>query len=105
MILYHLKKHKNLLEYIAKRLLEKETMEGKEFEDIIKAENHCEELIASDAGKKASGSSTEVTSTEVTSTEVATTGAKPADDAKDSASKDEKKPAKKTTRRAKKDKE
>jgi cell division protease FtsH len=39
-----LKKHKELLEYIAKRLLEKETMDGKEFEAIIKAEDHCKEL-------------------------------------------------------------
>ena len=36
--------HKDLLEYIAKRLLEIETMEGKEFEDIIKGERHCLEL-------------------------------------------------------------
>ncbi|MBQ5385393.1 MAG: cell division protein FtsH, partial [Treponema sp.] len=45
-------KHKELLDYIAKRLLEKETVEGKEFEDIIKAESHCTELAA-EAGKKA----------------------------------------------------
>jgi cell division protease FtsH len=51
-VLKLLKTHKELLEYIAKRLLEKETMEGKEFEDIIKAESHCEELTA-EAGKKA----------------------------------------------------
>ena len=36
--------HKDLLEYLAKRLLEIETMEGKEFEDIIKGERHCLEL-------------------------------------------------------------
>ena len=45
-------KHKELLDYIAKRLLEKETVEGKEFEEIIKAESHCTELAA-EAGKKA----------------------------------------------------
>jgi cell division protease FtsH len=39
-----LKKHNSLLEYIAGRLLEKETMEGKEFQEIVKAENHCNEL-------------------------------------------------------------
>lgn len=39
--------HKDLLEYIAKRLLEIETMEGKEFEDIIKGERHCLEIAAS----------------------------------------------------------
>lgn len=35
---------KDLLEYIANRLLEIETMDGKEFEDIIKAEGHAREL-------------------------------------------------------------
>jgi cell division protease FtsH len=43
-VLELLKKHKELLEYIAKRLLEKETMDGKEFEEIVKAEDHCKEL-------------------------------------------------------------
>ncbi len=47
-----LNKHRESLEYIAKRLLEKETVEGKEFEEIIKAESHCAELEAV-AGKKA----------------------------------------------------
>lgn len=46
-----LKKHSTLLEYIAKRLLEKETMEGKEFQEIVQAENHCSELEA-DASQK-----------------------------------------------------
>lgn len=45
--------HKDLLDYIAKLLLEKETVEGKEFEEIVKAESHCSEM-ASVAGKKAS---------------------------------------------------
>jgi cell division protease FtsH len=44
-----LKKHKELLEYVAKYLLEKETMDGKEFEEIIKAESHCEELAVTTA--------------------------------------------------------
>lgn len=43
-VLALLKKHRELLEYIAKRLLEKETMDGKEFEEIVKAEDHCREL-------------------------------------------------------------
>lgn len=43
-VLALLKKHKELLEYIANRLLEKETMDGKEFEEIVKAEDHCKEL-------------------------------------------------------------
>ena len=50
-VLNLLKSHKDLLDYIAKRLLEKESMEGKEFESIVKAESHCEELAA-EAGKK-----------------------------------------------------
>ena len=43
-VLALLKKHKELLDYIANRLLEKETMDGKEFEAIIKAEKHAKEL-------------------------------------------------------------
>lgn len=45
-VLKTLKKHGNLLEYIAQRLLEKETMDGKEFHEIVKAEDHCNELEA-----------------------------------------------------------
>ena len=36
--------HKDLLEYIAKRLLEKETMDAKEFNEILNAEKRCGEL-------------------------------------------------------------
>ena len=43
-VLKTLKEHGNLLEYIAQRLLEKETMDGKEFQEIVKAEDHCNEL-------------------------------------------------------------
>lgn len=43
-VLKTLKKHGNLLEYIAQRLLEKETMDGKEFQEIVKDEDHCNEL-------------------------------------------------------------
>ncbi|MBO4546980.1 MAG: cell division protein FtsH, partial [Treponema sp.] len=39
-----LKTKRDLLEVIAKRLLEIETMEGKEFLDIINAQKHCEKL-------------------------------------------------------------
>ena len=46
-----LKQHKELLEYIANRLVEVETMDGKEFYEIVKGEAHCKELTA-DAGKK-----------------------------------------------------
>lgn len=45
-VLKTLEKHGNLLEYIAQRLLEKETMDGKEFQEIVKAEDHCNELEA-----------------------------------------------------------
>lgn len=43
-VLTLLKSHKELLEYIAKRLLEIETMEGKEFSEIVKSEAHCKEI-------------------------------------------------------------
>ena len=46
-----LKQHKDLLEYIANRLVEVETMDGKEFYEIVKGEQHCKELTA-EAGKK-----------------------------------------------------
>ena len=36
-----LTKHSGLLEYVAQRLLEKETMDGNEFQQIVKAEDHC----------------------------------------------------------------
>ena len=45
-----LKQHKELLEYIANRLVEVETMDGKEFYEIVKGEQHCKEL-AEKAGK------------------------------------------------------
>ena len=47
-----LSKHKELLDYIANRLVEIETMDGKEFYEIVKGEQHCAELTES-AGKKA----------------------------------------------------
>jgi len=39
-----LTKHKDLLEYIAGRLQEVETMDGKEFYQIVEGEEHCKEL-------------------------------------------------------------
>ena len=45
-----LKQHKDLLEYIANRLVEVETMDGKEFYEIVKGEQHCKELTEN-AGK------------------------------------------------------
>ncbi len=50
-----LKSHKDLLDCIAKRLLEIETMEGKEFQEIIEAQKHCKDL-QSKAKKAASKS-------------------------------------------------
>ena len=47
-----LSKHKELLDYIANRLVEIETMDGKEFYEIVKGEQHCKELTES-AGKTA----------------------------------------------------
>ena len=39
-----LSEHKDLLEFIASRLLEIETMEGKEFYDIVNGAKHCQKL-------------------------------------------------------------
>ncbi|MCR5606772.1 MAG: ATP-dependent zinc metalloprotease FtsH [Treponema sp.] len=47
-VLALLKGKRDLLEYIANRLLEIETMEGTEFNDIVKAHEHCEELVGTD---------------------------------------------------------
>ena len=43
-VLEVLNKHKDLLEYIANRLMEIETMDGKEFYDIVNGEMHCKQL-------------------------------------------------------------
>jgi cell division protease FtsH len=43
-VLSLLRSKKDLLEYISKRLIEIETMDAKEFNDIIKAHEHCEDL-------------------------------------------------------------
>ena len=43
-VLEIIEKHKALAEYIANRLLEIETMDGKEFYEIVNAEKHCAEL-------------------------------------------------------------
>lgn len=51
-----LTQHKDLLEYIAKRLEEIETMDGKEFYDIVNGEQHCKEL-EENAGKEVEKSS------------------------------------------------
>ena len=43
-VLEVLNEHKDLLEYIANRLMEIETMDGKEFYDIVNGEMHCKQL-------------------------------------------------------------
>lgn len=43
-VLKLLTKHKDLIEYISNRLMEIETMDGKEFYDIVNGEAHCKEI-------------------------------------------------------------
>ena len=50
--------HKDLLDYIANRLMEKETMDGKEFAEIIKGEQHCKELCEPAAEEAAASAET-----------------------------------------------
>ena len=45
-VLKILSEHKELLEYIANRLKEVETMDGKEFYEIVKGEQHCKEITS-----------------------------------------------------------
>ncbi|MCR5045960.1 MAG: ATP-dependent zinc metalloprotease FtsH [Treponema sp.] len=47
-----LKSKRDLLEVIAKRLLEIETMEGKEFQEIVEAQKRCEQLAIEDKKAK-----------------------------------------------------
>ncbi|MGI5173702.1 ATP-dependent metallopeptidase FtsH/Yme1/Tma family protein [Treponema sp. OMZ 840] len=64
---------KTLLEYIANRLLEKETIEQQEFDDIIKAEN---ELVAKTAAaKKSSGTKKDSKTVKTAKPRSKTTGA------------------------------
>ena len=53
-----LSNHKDLLDYIANRLMEKETMDGKEFAEIIKGEQHCKELCEPVAEEAAASAET-----------------------------------------------
>ena len=43
-VLKLLGKHKDLIDYIANRLMEIETIDGKEFYDIVNGEAHCKQL-------------------------------------------------------------
>lgn len=52
-VLKLLKKHKGLIDFIANRLMEVETIEGKEFYEIVNGESHCLELEEKAAEKSA----------------------------------------------------
>ena len=62
-VLNTLKENKELLEYISKRLLEIETMEGKEFYDIVNAAKHLESL-PENASQPEAAAQTEASSAE-----------------------------------------
>ena len=47
-----LREHKDLLEYIADRLKEVETMDGKEFYEIVKGEQHCKAITAGETSEE-----------------------------------------------------
>ena len=53
MVVNRLQEKKHLLEYIAKRLLEKETIDKQEFDDIIKAESQLPQQAALEAPQSA----------------------------------------------------
>ena len=57
-VVNRLKEKKPLLEYIAKRLLEKETIDKQEFDDIIKAESQLPRQPALEAPEAASSDET-----------------------------------------------
>ncbi|MBO7421565.1 MAG: AAA family ATPase, partial [Spirochaetaceae bacterium] len=58
-VLSVLREHKQLLEYIANRLIEIETMDGKEFADIIKAEADLSQKLIAQNNAPADGSASE----------------------------------------------
>ena len=84
-VLSILKKHKDLLEFIGNRLLEIETMDGKEFYEIVNGEAHCKELMEGQKPKKAKAKSETAEKSET----------------KEKSDSAEKKPAAKKTRTAK----
>ena len=51
-VLKLLGKHKDLIDYIANRLMEVETIDGKEFYDIVNGEAHCKKLLENKAEEK-----------------------------------------------------
>ena len=58
-VLSVLREHKQLLEYIANRLIEIETMDGKEFADIIKAEADLSQKLIAQNDAPADGNASE----------------------------------------------
>ena len=75
-VLSLLEGHKDLLEYIAKRLLEIETMEGKEFYEIVENAKRCEKLMIeakddqnSEKSEEKNGDSAEKTNSEEASSD------------------------------------
>ena len=75
-VLSVLEGHKDLLEYIAKRLLEIETMEGKEFYEIVENAKRCEKLMIeakddqkSEKSEEKNGDSAEKTNSEEASSD------------------------------------
>ena len=93
-----LSKHKDLLEYIGLRLLEIETMDGKEFYEIVNGEAHCKELMAQQKSKlPESSSDSENTAVSETKTEtVEKAESKKKRSSKSAAEKSEKKDSSKT---------
>ena len=68
-VLNMLKEHKDLLDYISNRLLEIETMEGKEFYDIINGEKHCAELANAENASAETSTTTDNANEAVASSE------------------------------------
>ena len=52
-VLKLLGKHKDLIDYIANRLMEVETIDGKEFYEIVNGEAHCKKLLEDKTEEKA----------------------------------------------------
>ena len=74
-VLSLLRSKKDLLEYISTRLIEIETMAAKEFNDIIKAHEHCEDLAENAAAESPVTEPVAASQSENTNTEIEATGA------------------------------
>ena len=73
-VLSLLRSKKDLLEYISKRLIEIETMDAKEFNDIIKAHEHCEDLAENAAAESPVTEPVAAPQSENTNTEIEANG-------------------------------